>query len=221
MSDETMPAVITIDPPLTLDDVKDGPELRTIELIHLRANGASFPVEPWTANTIHARDSGMNYRPEFIADELQQVVDYYADREFAGFIEVRNSSSSQAPVARYYVRGRRVKTVTPALVWPGEPPRHYVLDLPMGENDARARTIREYLIALLSALWDEQEGFSGKRPFGNSGWDCDLLVPLIRGGLIDGRLDEDGYIEEIDDNGGEHLIAMAIEALGGLGGNDA
>lgn len=117
-------SVISITPPLTLDNVKDGPELRTIELIHLRADGEPFPVEPWTANAIDARDSGMNYRPEFIAAELQQVVDYYIDREFTGFIEVRNSSPSQAPVARYYVRGRRVETVTPTLVWPGEDSAH-------------------------------------------------------------------------------------------------
>lgn len=119
MPDDTAPT-ISIDPPLTLDDVKDGPELRTIELIHLRAGGERFPVEPWTANTIDARDSGMNYYPHFIVDELQQVVDYYADREFAGCIEVRNSSPSMAPVFRCYVRERRVEMVAPTLMWPGE-----------------------------------------------------------------------------------------------------
>ena len=114
-------STITITPPLMMDDIKDGPELRTIELIHLRADGETFPVGPWTTNTIEPSISaGMNYHPEFIAAELQQVVDYYADREFGGFIEVRNSSPNQAPVARYYVRGRRVEVVTPMLVWPGD-----------------------------------------------------------------------------------------------------
>lgn len=116
-------STISITPPLTLDDLEDGPELRTIELIHLRADGEPFPAEPWTANAIDARDSGMNYRPEFIGTELQQVVDHYASREFVGFIEVRNSSPNQAPVARYYARGRRVEMMTRTLVWPGDEPQ--------------------------------------------------------------------------------------------------
>lgn len=111
-------SAISITPPLTLDDVKGGPELRTIELIHLKTPGESLPLESWTANTIDARDPSMNYRPEFIAAELQQVVDHYTDREFVGHIEVRNSSASQPPVARYYVRDRRVEMVTPTVVWP-------------------------------------------------------------------------------------------------------
>lgn len=55
-----------------------------------------------------------------------------------------------------------------------------ILDILMGENDAGALTVRDYLKALLRRLWLEQEGFSGKRPFGNSGWE-----------------DEDGWIEAI------------------------
>lgn len=88
-----------------------------------------------------------------------------------------------------------------------------VLALSMGENDAQAGTIGEYLIGLLFALWEEKEGFSGKRPFGNSGWDGELLIPLINAGLINGRLDEYGGIEEVDDDAGERLIADAIRAL--------
>lgn len=59
-------------------------------------------------------------------------------------------------------------------------------------------TIREYLIALLDRLWDELEGFSGKRPFGNSGWEYTLAVPLIENGFVNGIIDADGYVEEID-----------------------
>ncbi|NUQ98288.1 MAG: hypothetical protein HOY79_17650 [Streptomyces sp.] len=117
---------------MTLDDVRDGPELRTIELIHLRADGATLPVGPWTANTIDARDSGMNYRPHLIVSELQQVLDYYADREFAGFIEVRNSSPDMAPIFRYYVRGRRVVMVASDLVWPDDAATPTTNDQPGG-----------------------------------------------------------------------------------------
>ena len=55
-----------------------------------------------------------------------------------------------------------------------------ILELPLNaeENDAGAATVREYLVTLLSVLWDEGESFSGKRPLGNSGWEYELLDPL-------------------------------------------
>lgn len=92
-----------------------------------------------------------------------------------------------------------------------------ILALPMQENDADAATIRDYLIKLLATLWDEKEGFDGKRPFGNSDWDGNLVAALIQAGAIEGELDEDGYIESCDDNAAETLIADAIQALGAGG----
>lgn len=58
-------------------------------------------------------------------------------------------------------------------------------------------TLREYLGALLTELWSDREGFGGKRPFGNSGWEYDIYRVLIREGAVAGTLDDDGYIEEI------------------------
>ncbi|WP_025157210.1 hypothetical protein [Leifsonia aquatica] len=54
--------------------------------------------------------------------------------------------------------------------------KHPILDLPMNpdENDANASSIREYLGKLLWTVLYEDEGFSGKRPFGNSGWTGEL-----------------------------------------------
>jgi hypothetical protein len=49
-----------------------------------------------------------------------------------------------------------------------------ILALKMGPNDADAETVRDYLKALLSKVVEEGEEFSGKRPFGNSGWEDDL-----------------------------------------------
>lgn len=90
-----------------------------------------------------------------------------------------------------------------------------VLALPMpADNDAGAATIGEYLVKLLAALWDEKDGFDGKRPFGNSDWDGELIVALIQAGAIEGELDEDGYINSCDDDAAEELIAAAIQALG-------
>lgn len=94
------------------------------------------------------------------------------------------------------------------------PTPYQVLALPMGENDADAATIGDYLIKLLATLWEEKEGFNGKRPFGNSDWDSDLVVALIQAGAIEGELDEDGYIETCNNEAVEKLIAAAIQALG-------
>lgn len=58
-------------------------------------------------------------------------------------------------------------------------------------------TIREYLGALLTHLWNEGERFSGKRPFGNGGWEYPIYEVLIREGAVEGSLDEDGYVDEL------------------------
>lgn len=59
-------------------------------------------------------------------------------------------------------------------------------------------TIREYLCALLTKLWAEGEGFNGKYPFGNSGWEYDLYAALIGAGAVEGSLDEDGRVATIN-----------------------
>jgi hypothetical protein len=90
-----------------------------------------------------------------------------------------------------------------------------VLALPMpSDNDADAATVREYLITLLRTLWVEGSEFSGKKPFGNSGWESDLHIPLIQAGFIDGAIDEDGYLDHSDDDAADRLILAAINALG-------
>lgn len=73
-------------------------------------------------------------------------------------------------------------------------------DFDCGENI----TIRDYLHAQLELLWKEKEAFSGKYPFGNSGWYYDLDEPLVSRGFIkgnswtydDGHTDYDVYDRE-------------------------
>lgn len=89
-----------------------------------------------------------------------------------------------------------------------------ILELPMQPNDADAATIKGYLVALLRELWDKEDGFSGKRPFGNSGWPRDLIQPLVRAGLVAGTFDGDGYLDEFDAwPAADELIKSAIGAL--------
>jgi hypothetical protein len=90
-----------------------------------------------------------------------------------------------------------------------------VLALPLEQpNDARAATVRDYLVALLREVWEGAEGFSGKRPFGNSGWQYDLYRPLVKAGIVTGTLDDHGYLDDCDDRAADRLITSAIDALG-------
>lgn len=82
-----------------------------------------------------------------------------------------------------------------------------VLALPMARNDAGAATIRDYLVAIVERVWDEGEGFSGKRPFGNSGWDWELYDALSKAGELPITHGE------VDSGEGDRLIRSAIEAL--------
>ena len=91
-----------------------------------------------------------------------------------------------------------------------------ILKLPMGKNDADAKTIGEYLIKLSQECWFENEGFSGKRPFGNSGWDYEIYIALVENKAIDGIIDEDGFIESItekEEKKGNALIRKAYDVL--------
>lgn len=95
-----------------------------------------------------------------------------------------------------------------------------ILDVELGENDADASTIREYLKALLSALWDEGESFSGKRPLGNSDWQWPIYRALVKAEAVetdetflDGDdLDSLGY-GNFDMAEADRLIHLAIQAL--------
>ena len=88
-----------------------------------------------------------------------------------------------------------------------------ILRLPMESNDADAKTIGDYLLKLSEEVWKENECFSGKRPFGNSGWEHELYIALARNEAIVGKIDEDGYLEEYDEATADKLVKQAFAAL--------
>lgn len=88
-----------------------------------------------------------------------------------------------------------------------------ILDIPMFDNDANASTVGEYLVALLQQLWSEEEGFSGKRPFGNSGWKYDVYSALVHYGKVEGTLDETFFVIDVDECTADALISQAISDL--------
>ena len=81
------------------------------------------------------------------------------------------------------------------------------------KNGAGANSVRKYLVKLLETLLDEEEGFSGKRPFGDSGWMMELQAAFITSGLMDGKLDEDGYVEWGDPKRFQQLLKTCIRGL--------
>jgi len=89
------------------------------------------------------------------------------------------------------------------------------LDVRFDSDAGDDLTVREYFQRLLSHLWAEQEGFSSKRPFGNSGWEYDLYVPLAKAGFIAARkvIDDDGTVDYDFDS---DQIKMAHAYVGDL-----
>ena len=74
-------------------------------------------------------------------------------------------------------------------------------------------SIRHYLVELGKRCWDEGDAFSGKRPFGNSGWSWDVYAALVSGGFVQGRVSEDGVLMDLDEIGAERVVARCFERL--------
>lgn len=93
-----------------------------------------------------------------------------------------------------------------------------ILDLPLEGNiegqGLGEQTIRGYLINLLYTPWQEGEGFSGKRPMGDSSWQYDLIITLVKGGAVPGSVDEDYYLIGVNESACDLAIRQAIRHLG-------
>lgn len=75
-------------------------------------------------------------------------------------------------------------------------------------------TIGEWMKRMLLTLFHEEEGFSGKRPFGNSSWKHDAQIALVRIGLVDGDIDrEEGWLNDINDEQCETLFNDIIRSF--------
>lgn len=85
----------------------------------------------------------------------------------------------------------------------------YRFDSDAGEN----LSVRDYLHKLLHKLWSQGEGFSSKRPFGNSGWESDIYAALVAGGFVSGEIDEDGFLVSCDEDEANQLVFEMIDAV--------
>lgn len=84
------------------------------------------------------------------------------------------------------------------------------LDLRFDSDAGDNRTVREYLQILLTRLWREQEGFSGKRPFGNSGWEYELLDALGLAGFVDCDVQGDEVFFDDDEKAAARRYVEAL-----------
>jgi hypothetical protein len=103
---------------------------------------------------------------------------------------------------------------------PTDPHYYAVLSAPMPARCATSinvnPSVRGYLASLLEALWLDGPNFSGKRPFGQSGWKWDVYEALVTAGLVDGRFDADGCLATVDADTADRLIHNAIHAMAGF-----
>lgn len=88
-------------------------------------------------------------------------------------------------------------------------------------SDCDATTLREYFHTLLLTLWLEGEGFSGKRPFGNSGWDGDVYLALVEMKAVNGKILSDeghSYLDSCDYDKANKLVVKLIAEMCGMKG---
>lgn len=80
-------------------------------------------------------------------------------------------------------------------------------------QDGKTTTIKGYLLSILRTFLKEGEGFSGKRPFGNGGWEYDLYTVMIKAGAIDGELDEEGCVNSVDSESAGEIFLEIVDSL--------
>lgn len=74
-------------------------------------------------------------------------------------------------------------------------------------------SIRHYLVELAKRCWVKEEGFGGKRPFGNSGWKWDVYYALADGGFVTGTKDDEGNWVDIDCKKAESIILACFDKI--------
>jgi len=93
-----------------------------------------------------------------------------------------------------------------------------ILDLPM-YKEFSGETIGSYFSKMMIKLWEEGESFSGKRPFGNSGWEHDVYESLVMNEVCKGAIDRydddpDWFDVEIEDyDEADKIISKALGSL--------
>jgi hypothetical protein len=96
-----------------------------------------------------------------------------------------------------------------------EVPAHIIdktLRLKIAPNMSGKSTIHEYLLELLGKVWIDTE-FTSKRPFGYSGWKSVIEIAMVDADIVNGVIDEYGYLDEVDENRATEIILACISSL--------
>lgn len=100
-----------------------------------------------------------------------------------------------------------------------------ILDIPLAsEHDEYGHwlggntTIREFFADCFLTFWREGEGFNSKRPFGNSGWENELVFAVAKHRNLPGRrgeplVDEEGYFNSIEEKDEDQILRDITAAL--------
>lgn len=93
-----------------------------------------------------------------------------------------------------------------------------LLNLKFYSEDAEEEiTVRNYIKRITARLFSEGVCFNSKRPFGNSDWEEEIPIALIKNNVLNGRVtyDEDGYISDLtyDENEYKELIVQIINDM--------
>lgn len=68
-----------------------------------------------------------------------------------------------------------------------------ILNCPHKNDNGTSTTVGEYLCKLLTKLLTDVEGFDGKKPYGNSGWELEILESLNEYGYLYAQSGSDDY----------------------------
>ena len=74
-------------------------------------------------------------------------------------------------------------------------------------------TLRNYFKTLLRTLWNESDGFSGKRQLGDSDWQDSLAMDMIEAALLEGEYNAPWDRHDYDSIAFDIMIKKCISAL--------
>lgn len=79
--------------------------------------------------------------------------------------------------------------------------------------DVEGTSLRVMLKDLLTMVLLQGEEFSGKRPWGDSGWEFDIYRAMVLNGFIKGAVDEYGDIYNYSLAEGDELLMRCVEEI--------
>lgn len=126
--DNRFTGAITITPPFTWAEICEATG-RAAAITDVRLRIVQNVVDTDTGQVVTKSADGIlplaePYSGHHVEDDIQAIVDHYGPRghAFAGHIQVQWDPGFGDPIPqRYVVVDGRVQTVTPRLVWPGDP----------------------------------------------------------------------------------------------------